>query len=475
MTSSSTPPAALDRRAWGALLVLCGAMFLDGLDVSMVGVALPSIDADLQLDTSTLQWIVSGYVLGYGGLLLLGGRAADLLGRRRVFIAALAVFAGASLLGGLTSDGTLLIATRFLKGIAAAFTAPAALSIITTSFAEGPARNKALAVYTATAASGFSFGLIMGGVLTTIGWRWTFLVPVPIALTLLVLAPRLVPADKPTTAARRQYDVAGAVTITLAMLGLVFTVVRAPEVGWGAPLTLGGLAAVVALISTFVAIERRHEQPLLRLGILRTPGILRANFAALAMAGSYISFQFVVTLYLQQTLGWTALETALAFLPAGLIVAFGSPNMGRVIDRFGTGTLLVAGMALFTAGYALFLRADAGFGYVTVLLPTMLLIGAAFAITFPSVNVAATSGVADHEQGLASGLVNTSVQLGGAIVLAAVTAIVSSSGEAVAGAGALPDGYLPALVFVTGVSTLGLAVTGLGRRRAASPVPVPAS
>ena len=196
MAFSSSAPATLDRRAWGALLVLCGALFLDGLDISMVGVALPSIEGDLHLSTSTLQWIVSGYVLGYGGLLLLGGRAADLLGRRRVFIAALAVFAVASLLGALTSDGTLLIATRFLKGLSAAFTAPASLSIITTTFPEGPARNKALAVWTATGASGFSSGLILGGLLTELGWRWTFLLPVPVAAGILFFVPRLIRADR---------------------------------------------------------------------------------------------------------------------------------------------------------------------------------------------------------------------------------------------------------------------------------------
>jgi EmrB/QacA subfamily drug resistance transporter len=461
------PPSAdrLDRRAWGALLVLCGALFLDGLDVSMVGVALPSIDADLDLSTATLQWIVSGYVLGYGGLLLLGGRAADLLGRRKVFIAALAVFAVASLLGGLASDGSLLIATRFIKGLAAAFTAPAGLSIITTSFAEGPKRNKALAVYTATGASGFSFGLIMGGLLTELGWRWTFLLPVPIALALVILAPRLIPKDEPAEAAPQGYDLRGAATITSAMLALVFTVVRAPEVGWTSAWTLGGAALVVALMVTFVQLEQRVKSPLVRLGILRTPGLVHANIAAFATFGAYVAFQFVTTLYLQQTLGWSSIETALAFLPAGVLVAVGAPNVGPLIDRFGARALIIAGLSLFVAGYGLFLRIDNGFEYASVLLPTMLLIGAGFALTFPSFNVAATSGVADHEQGLASGLVNTSFQVGGAVVLAAVTAIVSAGGDAVPSGSGLPDGYLTGFVFVTGASLLGLVAVSVGRRR----------
>ncbi|WP_241004372.1 MFS transporter [Conexibacter sp. SYSU D00693] len=477
MTSSTTENGSaatrLDARAWGALLVLCGALFLDGLDVSMVGVALPSIDADLDLSTSTLQWVVSGYVLGYGGLLLLGGRAADLLGRRRVFVGALVVFALASLLGGLSSDGTVLIATRFIKGLAAAFTAPAGLSIITTTFPEGPLRNKALAIYTATGASGFSLGLIMGGLLTTAGWRWTFLLPAPIALLLAFLAPRLIRADKPLADAPKSYDLAGAVTVTGAMLALVFTVVRAPDVGWSAAETLVGFAAVVALLVAFVVIERRVEHPLLRLGILKTPGIVHANLAAMAVFGSYVSFQFLVTLHLQQTLGWSALETALGFLPGGLIVAFTAPNMGRVIDRLGTRRVLAAGLLAFTVGYALFLRIDSGFGYASVLLPTMLLIGSGFALAFPALNVAATTGVADHEQGLASGLVNTSFQVGGAIVLAVVTAIVAAGGESAAGSGALPDGYLPGLEFVTAMAALGLIAVSAGslRRRSLAPSP----
>jgi MFS family permease len=466
--------ASLDRRAWGTLLVLCGALFLDGLDVSMVGVALPSIDADLHLSTSTLQWVVSGYVLGYGGLLLLGGRAADLLGRRRVFLGALAVFALASLLGGLVDDGTLLIASRFVKGLAAAFTAPAGLSIITTSFAEGPLRTKALAVYTATGASGFSFGLIMGGLLTELGWRWTFLVPVPIALALLALAPRLIPRDTPAADAPRGYDLPGAATVTTGMLALVFTVVRAPESGWTSPWTLGGFAAVVLLLAGFVAIERHSAHPLVRFGILRTPGLLRANLAAMSVFGSYVAFQFMTTLYLQQVRGWSALETALAFLPAGLLVAFGAPNVSGAIDRFGSRRVLGAGLALFTAGYALFLRVGDGFDYATLLLPTLLLIGMGFALAFPSFNVAATSGVRDHEQGLASGLVNTSFQVGGAVVLAVVAAIVSAGHGAVAAHGGLPVGYLAGLAVVTGTSALGLAVVGAGRWRIGVRKQVPA-
>ena len=230
MTSPHSPASARwDGRLWAVLIVLCGVLFLDGLDVSMVGVALPSIQADLGLTNSQLQWIVSGYVLGYGGLLLLGGRVADLLGRKRTLIAALAVFTVASALGAVVDDGTVLVITRFVKGMAAAFTAPAGLSIITTTFAEGPARNKALTIYTATGASGFSLGLVFGGLLTEIGWRWTFLLPVPVALALLIAAPRVIRADRPQLGAPRRFDIPGAVTVTAAMLVLVRTVGEAPE------------------------------------------------------------------------------------------------------------------------------------------------------------------------------------------------------------------------------------------------------
>src|SRR5260221_9395684 len=232
MSTTAPQTDQLSRRAWGALLVLCGALFLDALDVSMIGVALPSIRTDLHLSTSSLQWVVSAYVLGYGGFLLLGGRAADLFGRRRVFLISLAVFIVGSGLGGLTNDGTLLIATRFIKGISAAFTAPAGLSIITTSVAEGPARNKALSVYTATGATGFSLGLVLGGMLTEIGWRWVFFVPVPLALVALIAAIRLVPEGAKAPRSFRGFDLPGAVTMTGSVLLPVYPPVPAPPVAW---------------------------------------------------------------------------------------------------------------------------------------------------------------------------------------------------------------------------------------------------
>lgn len=467
MSTLHVTDTRFDRRAWAALLIVCGAIFLDGLDVSMVGVALPSIDSDLGLSTSSLQWIVSGYVLGYGGLLLLGGRAADLLGRRRVFIAALVVFALASLLGGLASSGPLLIATRFVKGLSAAFTVPAALSIVTTTFAEGQARNRALAIYAATGATGFSSGLIFGGVLTELGWRYTFLVPAPIALALVALALRFVPAGPSVARGARAFDLPGAALITTSMLLLVFTIVEAPDAGWTSARTVGSLTAALALLAAFVAQERRAAHPLLRLGILRSGTLRRANAGAMAVFGGWVGFQFVGTLYLQQLRGWSALEMALAFLPAGLIVAFGSPRSGALVDRFGTPRLVAAGMVAFVGAYALATRIEADSAYVTAILPTMLLAGVGFMLSFGPLNMAATNGIADSEQGLASGLLATSFQLGGALVLAVVTAVMDAghraSSAAPGSAAAQLDGFHPGLLVALSVAVAGLfvAITGL--------------
>jgi MFS family permease len=457
MTSSPSSTPRWDARLWGTLILLCGVVFLDGLDVSMVGVALPSIQADLGLTTSQLQWVISAYVLGLGGVLLLGGRASDLLGRRRVLIVALAVFTVASLLGGLVNDGALLIAARFLKGVAAAFTVPAALSLITTTFTEGPARNKAMGIFNAFGASGFSFGLIFGGLLTSVGWRWTFLLPVPVAALVLFLIPRYIARDRPYLGPQRRYDIPGALLLTSGMLLLVRTIVEAPSSGWSAPETLAGFVIAVGLLTAFVAVERRAAQPLVRLGIFRSAALVRTNLGAMCLFGAYVGFQFVATLYLQTTLGWSALETALAFLPGGLLVAFGAPRMGAVITRYGTARPVVASALAFALGYALFLRVDAT-PYVLTFLPTMLLIGAGFALGYSSLSVQAASGVSDHEQGLAAGLVQTSFQMGGAVVLAAISAVV--------GEGTIGD-YRTAIAIVLGVAvvSLVLALAGAARPR----------
>lgn len=442
-------------RLWGVLAVLCLVLFLDGLDVSMVGVALPSIGAELGMSTTALQWIVNGYVLGYGGLLLLGGRTADLLGRRRVFLVALAVFAAASLVGGLVDNGTLVIITRFLKGIAAAFTAPTAMSILTTTFPDGPARNRALSIFTVFGASGYSSGLILGGLLTSAGWRWTFLTPVPLALIALAGGLALIPRDRNRFAGG--YDLVGAVTLTAGMLLAVYTVVTAPERGWLDPMSLGSLAVAVALLTGFVLTEQRVPHPLIRLGILRIGTVVRANLSLIALFGSYLSFQFMMTLYLQDVLGWAPLGMALALLPAGILVAVGSPFMGRLIDRFGSARLILTSMVSLSMGYLWFLvSAGNSPDYLVTILPTMLLLGGGFAFGFSSMMAQATHGIDDDEQGLASGLVQTSGQVGAALVLAVVTALVT--GEAAASGGADFDQFTPGVNLVTGVALAGLAL-----------------
>ncbi|GAA1951599.1 MFS transporter [Amycolatopsis minnesotensis] len=464
----STSSTRWDARLWGVLLTVSTVVGLDALDVSMVGVALPAIRSDLGLSTSALQWVVSGYVLGYGGLLLLGGRTADLLGRRRVFLVAVGVFAAASLLGGVVDDGALLIASRFIKGLAAAFTAPAALSIITTTFQEGPARNRAISIFAVFGASGYSAGLVFSGLLTEVGWRWTFLLPVPIALAALASAIKLIPSyDRDDSGAG--YDIPGAITGAVGSLLLVFGVVEAPQVGWAAPRTLITFAVALALLAAFIVIEKRSSHPLLRLGILRSGPLARANLGGALFFGAYIGFQFVVMLYLQSVLGWSALQTALGFLPAAAIVAFGSPRIEPLIDRIGTPRTIFAGVVAHVLGYALFLRVDEHSGYAGSVLPSMILLGIGFTLAFSSLNIQATAGISDDEQGLAGGLLNTSLQVGGAIGLAVVTAVLTANGGSEASAGALLTGLTPALSVVTGIAVLGLlvALSGVVRLRGA--------
>jgi MFS family permease len=457
------------------LVVLSGSLFLDALDVSMVGVALPSIRADLGLTTSSLQWIVSGYVLGYGGLLLLGGRAADLLGRRRVFIAALALFAVASLLGGLVSSPGLLIGARFIKGVAAAFTAPAGLSLLTTTFPEGPMRNRAISVYSAFAASGFSLGLVFSGLLTQVTWRLTLLASAPLALLTLVGAVVLVPRGTRGDRQGRKFDIPGAVTVSSAMLLLVYTVVSAGQAGWTSARTLGSFAAVAALLTAFVTIERRSRDPLVRLGVFSSRALTRANIGGVTLFGSYVAFQFLATQYLQSLAGWSALSTALAFLPTGVVVGVLSLRTDSIIGRFGSARVAAVAFACLVGGYAIFLRIGPRPDYPSVILPALVLIGVAFALGFTALSLAATAGVANREQGLAASLFQTSFQIGGAIVLAVVTAVVEAGGANHAeSAQATLSAYRPALFVITGVAALGAAIAldGLrGRRHPGKPRP----
>jgi MFS family permease len=477
MTATATTPQAtssdnekLQGRAFGLMVVLCAAILLDALDVSMMGVALPSIQADLGLSTSSLQWLVSAYVIGFGGFLLLGGRAADLLGRRKVFLIALGVFTIASAIGGIASSGELLIASRFLKGVAAAFSAPAGLSIITTSFAEGAVRNRALAIYTATGGAGYAFGLVAGGVLTEISWRLVFFVPVVIAAASLAGGLRLIPADARAAVGRRNLDLPGAASVTAALLLLVFTVVEAPDQGWGSARTLLSLIGVAVLMAIFVAIEQRSKSPLVRLGILRSGPLVRANLGAMTFSAGWLSTQFIATLYMQDLRGWSALHTGLAFLPAGVFGGFVASRVAPLIQRFGLPQVIAFGMALMVLAYALLLRIDVDSDYWTVLFPTFTLVGFGFGYAYGPLNIAATNGVAPEEQGLASGMVQTSFQFGGALVLAITTAVNTAAVGAIQTPAALLDGYQTALIVPLVVAALGLAVTLLSVR-ADRPVP----
>jgi predicted dinucleotide-binding enzyme/sugar phosphate permease len=464
----------LSIRAWGTLLVLCAALFLDALDVSMIGVALPSIRSDLDMSISSLQWVVSGYVLGYGGFLLLGGRAADLLGRRRMFLISLAVFLVASGLGGLANDGSVLIATRFIKGMSAAFTTPAGLSIITTSFAEGPARNKALSTYTATGATGFSLGLVFSGLLSEVSWRWVLILPVPLALITLFAAIPLVPDSGRPDRSNRTFDVTGAITVTAAMLLLVFTVVEAPDVGWGSAQTLGSLLLTGVILAAFVANERRISSPLVRLGILRSGSLIRANFGAMSLFGAWVAFQFIATLYMQQLRGWSALKTGLAIFPGGLVVALLAPRLvPLLVARFGVARLILAGLISTAIGYALFLNVGLDSRYSTAMLPTFLLAGLGFALAYGPLNIAATNGIAPEEQGLAGGLLNTSFQFGGALVLAVVTAVNNAAAGSDESPQSLLDGFHAAWIVSLFAALLGVGVTAFGIVRRPAPATEP--
>ena len=347
-----------------------------------------------------------------------------------------------------------MIATRFVKGVSAAFTAPAGLSIITTSFAEGAARNKALSIYTATGATGFSLGLVFGGALTQLGWRWTFFLPVPVALITLLAATRLVPEGARPFGTRRAFDLFGALSLTTGMLLLVFTVVEAPDHGWASPRTLGSFVAVAVILGAFVIREQRTAAPLIRLGILRSESLVRANLGAMTLFGGWVGFQFIATLYMQQLRGWSALETGLAIFPGGLLVALLAPRIAPLIGRFGVNRLILVGMTLLVPAYALFLRVGLHSGYAGAMLPTFLIAGLGFGLAFGPLNIAATNGIAPHEQGLAGGLLNTSFQFGGALFLAVATAVNNANVGRGGSTQALLDGFHPAL-FVSLIAAVG--------------------
>ncbi|MGY0021276.1 MFS transporter [Streptomyces sp. YJ-C3] len=465
MTSSpNTPPGparTLSARDWGVLLVLCGAIFLEGIDVAMLNVALPSIRADLGLSTGSLQWVMSAYVLGYGGFMLLGGRAADLFGRRQMFVFWLTVFLLFSGLGGLASEDWTLIVARFVTGVAAAFMTPAGLSIITTRFAEGPQRNKALLIYSGTGAGGFSIGLVAGGLLTSAGWRWVFFAPVVLSAVILLAALVLVPrSPRPDRTTGRPVDLAGGLTVTAAIVLIVLCVERASHTSSvQTVLTLGaGLAALLA----FFMVERRSADPLVRLGILRSGALVRANLAALLFSAGFFGFQFLVVLYLQELRDWSTLQTSFAMLVIGIDAILSPVLIPRLVARFGNARLILAGLLVTALSYGLFLRVDADWTYLAML-PSLLLLGLAFALTYGPLTIVATEGVAEAEQGLAGGLLYTSFQFGAALGLSATTAV-NVAATASSAPAALLDGYRTALWVPLAAALLAVLVAAFGVR-----------
>ncbi|GAA0985003.1 MFS transporter [Acrocarpospora macrocephala] len=472
----STPQGRMDGRAWGVLFVLCGAIFLEGIDVAMLNVALPSIRADLGLSTGTLSGVVSAYVLGYGGFMLLGGRTADLLGRRRMFLFWLTVFLVFSGLGGFATEGWMLLVARFVTGVSAAFMAPAGLALVTGNFPEGPRRTKALGVYAGTAAGGFSLGLVAGGVLASFGWRWVFFAPVILSAVILLAAIPLIKDPGTPERAGRRFDLAGAFSITGAMLALVYGVVRLEHPGNGWAGTVAAFAAGLALLAAFVVIERRSPDPLVRLGILRSGPLVRANLGALLFLCSFAGFQFLVTLYLQELRGWSTLQTGLAMLVIGVDTILAPTLTPRLVNRFGNARVLFAGMLLAALAYALFLPVGLDWAY-TAMLPTMILLGLAFSLAYGPLTMAATDGIDEDEHGLAGGLLYTAIQFGTALGLSAVTAVnVAALGDDTAPQAGL-DALQTALLVPVAAGILGAAViaSGLGARRAPrTPEPVPA-
>ncbi|MFD5699572.1 MFS transporter [Streptomyces lasiicapitis] len=471
-------------RAWALLLVLCGTIFLEGADIAMLAVAIPSIRSDLGLSTGTAAWVISAYVLGYAGFTLLGGRAADLLGRRRMFLTWLGVFLVFSGLGGFATEGWMLIVARFVTGVAAAFMTPAAMSIITTSYAEGPARNQALLVFAGTSAGGFSLGLVIGGLLTELGWQWVFFAPVLFAAVILVAAVRLIPAPSPVVPAPSPgggFDLPGAAAAAGAMLLLAYGVVSLEHGLADWPLTLTSVAAGLLLVAAFVGIERRAAVPLVRLGIFRTGTVVRAGLGALLFLGAFMGFQFVLTLYLQELRGWSSWQTAIALVVMGCDVVLAPTLTPRLVNRYGHARVILAGFLLAATAYALFLPVGMDWTYAAMF-PTLILAGTAFALAYGPLLIAATDGVAEAEQGLAGGLLQTATQFGAAIGISAVTAVygIASAGGGSGGAhGGDAEGSLeafraaltvPVVLAVLGVVVSLAGVRGVrGGRRKAQP------
>ena len=428
MASTDLPTRAVNR--WVVLVVVCFAQFMVILDGTVVNVALPAIQSDLGFEPTDLAWVVNAYTLVFGGFLLLGGRAADLFGRKRLFVAGVALFSIASLLDAVATSPGQLIAFRALQGLAAALVSPAALSIITTTFDEGPDRTKALGVWAAIAGIGLAFGLIIGGVLVeALSWPWIFIINVPVGIAVVMAALRFVPESR-IEDARGGFDLAGAASVTGGLVALVYAIMQAGSEGWTSSATLAFTALAVVLIGAFIVIERRHPAPLVRLGILRIRSLFAANgVVLLAVSGMFAMF-FFATLYFQQVLDYTPIEAGLAFLPFTVGIMGGSVLAQFLIARIGLRFTVFGGLLTTAVGLALMLRLTVGGDYLTEMLPSMALIAAGIGTVFVPVTLLATSGIDADDQGLVSGLFNTSQQFGGALGLAVLSSLAASRTDA---------------------------------------------
>ena len=464
-----TEAQKLERRRWLGLGLLASAQFVVVLDASIVNVALPSIGKALDFSQSNLAWVVNSYVLTFGGFLLLGGRIADLLGRRRVFMAGLVLFALASLAGGFSQTEGQLIAARAVQGLGAAILSPAALSIVTTTFKDGAERNKALGVWGAVAGSGGAAGVLLGGVLTeTLGWEWVLWVNVPIGIGAAALAPWLI-AESRSSSESRTFDVAGAVSITAALTLLVYTLVDAVDAGWGSAQTIGLLIISAALMVVFVVVERRSDAPLVPFQIFRLRTLTGANAVALLIGASLFSMFFFISLYMQQVLGFSPIKSGFSYLPLALTIILAAGIASQLVTRLGFKPVLLAGLAFIAAGLVWFAQVSVGGGYVSDVLGPSILAAIGLGFSFVPVTIAAVAGVEERDAGLASGLINTTQQIGGALGLAVLATIANSRTNHVleqgGGPEALPDalteGFQAAFLAGAGFAVLGIVLCSI--------------
>ena len=460
----TTKEQYLDRR-WTALILLCVAQFVVVLDASIVNVALPSIGRGLHFSEQNLPWIVNAYVITFGGFLLLGGRAADLLGRRRVFMAGLLVVAVASLLAGFAATQGELIAARAAQGLGAAIISPSALSIVTTLFRDGAERNKALGAWGAVAGSAGAAGVLLGGVLTTgLGWQWVLWVNVPVSAIALALAPGLIPESR-SQSTTRHFDAAGAVSVTAGLSVLAYALLDAGSAGWGSTKIIGLLALAVVLLAAFVAIELRSQAPLVPFRIFRLRTLTGANVVGILLGASLFSMFFFISLYMQQVLGYSPIHAGLSYLPLAITIVVAAGLGGQLVTRWGFKPILAAGMLLVAVGLVWFSRVSVGGGFLGDILGPSLLAALGLGLGFVTSTIAAVSGVTEREQGLASGMINTSQQIGGALGLAVLSTIATTKTHDMLASGsanlphALTDGFQSAFLGGSVIAALGFAAT----------------